>query len=79
MKVVAAYLLALLGGNASPSAKDIEAILGSGAEHLWIFWSLTSSVLLEWAVSFLCRKDSLRVSGFSFAVDLVLFSERFVG
>ncbi|KAG0569978.1 hypothetical protein M758_6G124500 [Ceratodon purpureus] len=33
MKVVAAYLLALLGGNAAPSAKDIEAILGSvGAE-----------------------------------------------
>jgi len=33
MKVVAAYLLALLGGNASPSAKDIDAILGSvGAE-----------------------------------------------
>ncbi|KAG0587800.1 hypothetical protein KC19_2G192300 [Ceratodon purpureus] len=33
MKVVAAYLLALLGGNESPSAKDIEAILGSvGAE-----------------------------------------------
>jgi large subunit ribosomal protein LP2 len=30
MKVVAAYLLALLGGNASPSAKDIESILGSG-------------------------------------------------
>ena len=32
MKVVAAYLLALLGGNSSPSAKDIEAILGSGAK-----------------------------------------------
>jgi len=33
MKVVAAYLLALLGGNPSPSAKDIESILGSvGAE-----------------------------------------------
>lgn len=33
MKVVAAYLLALLGGNPSPSAKDIEAILGAvGAE-----------------------------------------------
>lgn len=31
MKVVAAYLLALLGGNSSPSAKDIEAILGAGA------------------------------------------------
>ncbi|KAG6547401.1 hypothetical protein Mapa_010849 [Marchantia paleacea] len=33
MKVVAAYLLALLGGNASPSAKDLTAILSSvGAE-----------------------------------------------
>ncbi|KAL2652905.1 hypothetical protein R1flu_021033 [Riccia fluitans] len=33
MKVVAAYLLALLGGNSSPSAKDITAILSSvGAE-----------------------------------------------
>ncbi|XP_039034173.1 60S acidic ribosomal protein P2-2-like [Hibiscus syriacus] len=33
MKVVAAYLLAVLGGNASPSAKDLKAILGSvGAE-----------------------------------------------
>ncbi|KAL8151132.1 hypothetical protein V2J09_020940 [Rumex salicifolius] len=33
MKVVAAYLLAVLGGNSSPSAKDIKNILGSvGAE-----------------------------------------------
>ncbi|KAJ6796709.1 60S acidic ribosomal protein P2A-like [Iris pallida] len=33
MKVVAAYLLAVLGGNASPSAADIKAILASvGAE-----------------------------------------------
>ncbi|CAI5457602.1 unnamed protein product [Closterium sp. Yama58-4] len=33
MKVVAAYLLALLGGNASPAAADIKAILSSvGAE-----------------------------------------------
>ncbi|BBM97505.1 large subunit ribosomal protein LP2 [Marchantia polymorpha subsp. ruderalis] len=33
MKVVAAYLLALLGGNASPNAKDLTAILSSvGAE-----------------------------------------------
>ena len=29
MKVVAAYLLALLGGNSSPSAGDIKTILGS--------------------------------------------------
>ncbi|KAI5067037.1 hypothetical protein GOP47_0018199 [Adiantum capillus-veneris] len=29
MKVVAAYLLALLGGNCSPSAADIKNILGS--------------------------------------------------
>ncbi|KAG6547694.1 hypothetical protein Mapa_011144 [Marchantia paleacea] len=33
MKVVAAYMLALLGGNPSPSAKDLRAILSSvGAE-----------------------------------------------
>lgn len=30
MKVVAAYLLAVLGGNNNPSAKDLKAILGSG-------------------------------------------------
>ncbi|XP_071711273.1 large ribosomal subunit protein P2y-like [Rutidosis leptorrhynchoides] len=29
MKVVAAYLLALLGGNTSPSAEDLKTILGS--------------------------------------------------
>ncbi|KVH90711.1 60S acidic ribosomal protein P2 [Cynara cardunculus var. scolymus] len=29
MKVVAAYLLALLGGNTSPSADDLKKILGS--------------------------------------------------
>ncbi|CAI9097787.1 OLC1v1034279C1 [Oldenlandia corymbosa var. corymbosa] len=33
MKVIAAYLLAVLGGNPSPSAADIKNILGSvGAE-----------------------------------------------
>ena len=31
MKVIAAYLLAQLGGNASPSAADISKILSSGA------------------------------------------------
>lgn len=31
MKVIAAYLLALLGGNLSPSADDLKNILGSGA------------------------------------------------
>jgi hypothetical protein len=34
MKVVAAYLLALLGGNESPSAKDLKHILGSGLSFL---------------------------------------------
>uniref|UniRef100_A0AAY5JZ84 Large ribosomal subunit protein P2 n=1 Tax=Esox lucius TaxID=8010 RepID=A0AAY5JZ84_ESOLU len=29
MRYVAAYLLAVLGGNTSPSAKDIKGILGS--------------------------------------------------
>ncbi|OIT31444.1 PREDICTED: 60S acidic ribosomal protein P2A-like [Nicotiana attenuata] len=33
MKVIAAYLLAALGGNASPTAEDLKAILSSvGAE-----------------------------------------------
>ncbi|GER55591.1 60S acidic ribosomal protein P2 [Striga asiatica] len=33
MKVIAAYLLAVLGGNTTPSADDVKAILGSvGAE-----------------------------------------------
>jgi hypothetical protein len=31
MKVIAAYLLAQLGGNASPGAADISKILSSGA------------------------------------------------
>lgn len=30
MKVVAAYLLAVLGGTASPSAEDVKGILSSG-------------------------------------------------
>lgn len=30
MKVVAAYLLAVLGGNAAPSADDLKGILGCG-------------------------------------------------
>ncbi|XP_059278202.1 large ribosomal subunit protein P2-like isoform X1 [Lycium ferocissimum] len=29
MKVIAAYLLAVLGGNTSPSAKDLKNILGT--------------------------------------------------
>jgi len=30
MKIIAAYLLAVLGGNQSPSAADLKKILGSG-------------------------------------------------
>ena len=30
MKEVAAYLLAVLGGNNSPTAQDLKDILGSG-------------------------------------------------
>lgn len=30
MKIVAAYLLAVLGGNSNPSADHIKAILASG-------------------------------------------------
>lgn len=34
VKVVAAYLLAALGGNATPSAEDISKILSSGEKLL---------------------------------------------
>jgi hypothetical protein len=34
MKVVAAYLLAVFGGNASPSAEDLKEIIGSGTLFL---------------------------------------------
>ncbi|XP_061340250.1 large ribosomal subunit protein P2z-like isoform X2 [Gastrolobium bilobum] len=34
MKVIAAYLLAVLGGNTTPSADDLKDILGSGIPFL---------------------------------------------
>jgi hypothetical protein len=42
MKVIAAYLLAVLGGNTSPSAEDLKNILGSGT----LFWLLDFSHFL---------------------------------
>lgn len=37
MKVIAAYLLAVLGGNAAPDAADIKHVLGSGQQsHLFL-------------------------------------------
>lgn len=41
MKVIAAYLLAVLGGNNSPSADDLQKILGFG-----IFSPLTITIFL---------------------------------
>ncbi|KAL8478146.1 hypothetical protein ACS0TY_030148 [Phlomoides rotata] len=32
MKIIAAYLLVVLGGNASPSADDLKSILGSSKD-----------------------------------------------
>lgn len=34
MKIIGAYLLALLGGNTSPTITDLEKILSSGALYL---------------------------------------------
>jgi hypothetical protein len=42
MKYVAAYLLAVTGGNASPSAADIKTILGA-AEYVRLFSILPST------------------------------------
>ena len=39
MKVLASYLLALLGGNTSPSADDLKGILSSGMVSILFFFS----------------------------------------
>jgi len=40
MKIVAAYLLAVLGGNTNPSAGDLKNILSSGTRSLSSFLRL---------------------------------------
>ncbi|PWA95926.1 ribosomal protein L12 family [Artemisia annua] len=47
MKVVAAYLLALLGGNTSPTAEDLKTILGSVVLLFVWFIALGVDVWLE--------------------------------
>jgi hypothetical protein len=47
MKYVAAYMLAVLGGNASPKAKDIEKILGKYLSFVFV-----QSLLLVLLLSF---------------------------
>uniref|UniRef100_A0AAY5L074 Large ribosomal subunit protein P2 n=1 Tax=Esox lucius TaxID=8010 RepID=A0AAY5L074_ESOLU len=52
MRYVAAYLLAVLGGNTSPSSKDIKNILGSvgieaESERLDKNWCFSSKVVNE--------------------------------
>lgn len=37
MKVIAAYLLAVLGGNTSPSAGDLKNILNAGTSFNFIY------------------------------------------
>lgn len=46
MKVIAAYLLAVLGGNASPSADDLKGILGSGMNTSLIVNEIFPRVLI---------------------------------
>lgn len=55
MKVVAAYLLAVLGGNPSPTADDIKNILESGT----ISFSLPVFIFLEFFV--LCLIFTLHI------------------
>ncbi|KAK6255715.1 hypothetical protein SCA6_017020 [Theobroma cacao] len=44
MKVIAAYLLAVLGGNTNPCADDLKHILGSGQFNLLLLFWLTVEV-----------------------------------
>lgn len=61
MKVIAAYLLAVLGGNTSPSAEDLKDILGSG-EISFMFFLL---ILLRRLQLFFLGKF-IRVSSFNY-------------
>lgn len=46
MKVIAAYLLAVLGGNTSPSADDVKNILESGISAIMIKTAACSDLTL---------------------------------
>jgi len=58
MKVVAAYLLAVLGGNPSPSAGDIKNILSAGffsqSQIFFTFYFFTIFRNFPFAVVVLC-------------------------
>lgn len=53
MKVIAAYLLAVLGGNTSPSAEDIKNILGSGT-FFFFFLGFLSLFLFMVVMLYIC-------------------------
>lgn len=62
MRYVAAYLLAVLGGNTSPSAKDIKAILGSVGieaddERLNKVLSFNSGIILNKELKHCCMMN----------------------
>lgn len=48
MKVIAAYLLAVLGGNAAPSADDLRLILGSGTTFFPSYYFL--QICFRWYI-----------------------------
>ncbi|KJH46203.1 hypothetical protein DICVIV_07723 [Dictyocaulus viviparus] len=45
MKYLGAYLLATMGGNSSPSAKDILAILGNSSARIGRYYKMYNSIL----------------------------------
>lgn len=49
MKVIAAYLLAVLGGKNHPSADDLKDILGSG-HFLFLYVSLEDLISIAYIV-----------------------------
>jgi hypothetical protein len=46
MKVIAAYLLAVLGGNTSPTADDVKSILESGISAILVVTVASSDLNL---------------------------------
>jgi hypothetical protein len=83
MKVVAAYLLALLGGNESPSAKDLKHILGSGLSFslfaccFFSFFGCGFPVFREQARACVSLLGKLEKIARRFAIFLTLSIHRF--
>lgn len=67
MKVVAAYLLAVLGGNTSPGADDVKSILNSGS-YIANYFSFNHKLICFSTGCFIAFVDRFDAIGFEMIV-----------